>query len=154
MWYVHVVTPDGADAWLFRGGFLITGLATVAVIAAVTHRGTAAGPAMGNVVLVWIGTRSYGLYLYHWPIFQGIRRVAGNTLTVPEFPWRWPPPSSSPSCRTGPIETPIRRGTFGRWWRRLQLTGTDGARRIVAGAAALVVAADRVRRGQRGHGAR
>ena len=149
-WYVHVVTPDGADPWLFRGGFLITGLATVAVIAAVTHRGTAAGPALGNAVLVWIGMRSYGLYLYHWPIFQGIRRVAGNALTVPEFLVGWPPPSSSPSVSYRVIETPIRRGTFGRWWRRLQLSGTDGARRIVAGAGGARRGADRVRRGERG----
>ena len=79
------MTPDGADPWLFRGGFLLTGVATLAVIAAVTHRGTSIGPALGNALFVWIGTRSYGLYLYHWPIYQGIRRVAGNTLSVPEF---------------------------------------------------------------------
>ena len=40
---------------------------------------------LGNRAFVWLGTRSYGLYLYHWPIFQGIRRVAGNTLSVPQF---------------------------------------------------------------------
>ena len=58
-----------------------TGFATLCVIAAVTHRRSATGALLGNPVFVWIGTRSYGLYLYHWPIFQGIRRVAGNTLT-------------------------------------------------------------------------
>ncbi len=139
-WYVHVVTPDGAGAWLFRGGFLITGLATVALIAAVTHRGTAAGPAMGNVVLVWIGVRSYGLYLYHWPIFQGIRRVTGNALTVPEFLVGVAATVVVADVSYRVIEIPIRRGTFGRWWRRLQLTRTDGARRIVASAGALLVA--------------
>ena len=36
-WYLHVVTADGADPWLFRGGFLATGLATLCVIAAVAH---------------------------------------------------------------------------------------------------------------------
>ncbi len=110
------------------------------MIAAVTHRGTAAGPAMGNAVLVWIGMRSYGLYLYHWPIFQGIRRVAGNTLTVPEFARGMAATVVVAEVSYRAIETPIRRGTFGRWWRRLQLSGTDGARRIVAGAAALIVA--------------
>ena len=84
-WTMHIVTPEGADLWLFRGGFLLTDFATLFVIAAVTHRRAAAGPALGNVLLVWIGTRSYGLYLYHWPIYQGIRRVSGNPLTVTEF---------------------------------------------------------------------
>ena len=85
MWYLHIVTPEGADPWLFRGGFFVTGLATLAVIAAVTHRRAWAGPLLGNPVLLWIGTRSYGLYLYHWPIYQVIRGVAGIPLTVAEF---------------------------------------------------------------------
>ena len=140
MWYLHVLTPEGADPWLFRGGFLATGVATVAVIAAVTHQGSLAGPALGNVVLVWIGTRSYGLYLYHWPIFQGIRRVAGNALTVAEFAVAMAATVAVAEVSYRAIETPIRRGTFRRWWRRVQMRGTDGARRIIAGAAAMVVA--------------
>ena len=42
-WYLHIVTPEGADPWLFRGGFFVTGLATLALIAGVTHRGAWAG---------------------------------------------------------------------------------------------------------------
>ena len=34
---------------------------------------------------MWIGLRSYGLYLYHWPIFMIIRGVAGNPMTVRQF---------------------------------------------------------------------
>ena len=42
-WFLHIVTQDGADPWLFRGGFFVTGLATLLVIAAVTHSGSRAG---------------------------------------------------------------------------------------------------------------
>ena len=28
-WYIHIVTPEGADPWLFRGGFFLTGFATL-----------------------------------------------------------------------------------------------------------------------------
>ena len=84
-WYLHIVTADGADPWLFRGGFLVAGLATLCVIAAVTHARTATGWLLGNAAFVWVGTRSYGLYLYHWPIYQGMRRVAGTSLTVAQF---------------------------------------------------------------------
>ena len=69
---------DGhADPWLFRGGFLAVDFATLLVIVAVTHRGAKMGMFLGAQPLNWIGTRSYGLYLYHWPIFQIIRGNAG-----------------------------------------------------------------------------
>ena len=28
-WYLHIVTLEGADPWLFRGGFFVTGLASL-----------------------------------------------------------------------------------------------------------------------------
>jgi peptidoglycan/LPS O-acetylase OafA/YrhL len=138
-WYVHIVTPEGADPWLFRGGFLATGFAALCVIAAVTHQRSATGRLLGTSLLVWIGTRSYGLYLFHWPIYQGIRRVAGRPLTVVEFAvamavsfvvaelsYRW-------------IEMPVRRQELGRVWRRLQRTASTNGRRALAACAALVI---------------
>ncbi|WP_420452654.1 acyltransferase family protein [Ilumatobacter sp.] len=107
----------GVHPLLFRGGLFLTGLATLAVIAAVTHRGALTGRLLSLPVLVWIGTRSYGLYLYHWPIYQIIRDVAANQLRIHEFvlamiatcivtelSYRW-------------IETPIREGRIGELLR-------------------------------------
>jgi hypothetical protein len=73
------------DPLLFRGGFLITGVATIAVIAGVTHERSGLGRVLGTSVLNWVGTRSYGLYLYHWPIYQIIRSEAGRPLTLSQF---------------------------------------------------------------------
>ena len=60
---------DGQSSTLYRGGFLVCGLAATGVIAAAVH------PEPGPVarVLSWrplcaIGLISYGVYLYHWPI--------------------------------------------------------------------------------------
>ena len=55
---------------LYRGGFLALSGATLLVIAAVSIPGSRLGSLLGNPVLRWIGTRSYGLYLWHWPVFQ------------------------------------------------------------------------------------
>ena len=56
---------------------------------------------LGNPALNWIGTRSYGLYLYHWPIFQIIRGNAGARAHRSRVRrWRWCSRASSPSCRT------------------------------------------------------
>ena len=62
------VGPTGYDL-LFRGGFFFVGLASVAVIAAAVHpTATMTHHLLGNRVMTYIGQRSYGLYLYHWPL--------------------------------------------------------------------------------------
>ena len=55
---------------LYHGGFLALSAATLIVIGAVSVPGSRLGWALGNPVLRWIGTRSYGLYLWHWPVYQ------------------------------------------------------------------------------------
>jgi peptidoglycan/LPS O-acetylase OafA/YrhL len=139
-WTLHIVTPEGADPWLFRGGFLLTDFATLAVIAAVVHRRAVMGPAIGNPVFVYIGTRSYGLYLYSWAIYQMIRRVAGNVLTVPQFVLAMIATFAVAELSYRYIETPVRRGSLGRTWRRLRTSGpTDTSRRaLVLGGTAVV----------------
>jgi peptidoglycan/LPS O-acetylase OafA/YrhL len=104
------------DPWLFRGGFFLVGLVSLAGIAAATHRRSWVGRAMGIRPLAWLGTRSYGLYLYHWPIFQ-IIRVPGTQLTLRQFGIALliTVPVTELSYRL--IERPIRQGRFGEWMR-------------------------------------
>jgi hypothetical protein len=105
------------DPWLFRGGFFFTGLATLMVIAAVTHQRAFMGRLLGNRVFNWIGTRSYGMYLYHWPIYQIIRGHAGIAMSTTQFivAMLVTLPITEASYRY--IETPIRQGRLGEWLR-------------------------------------
>jgi peptidoglycan/LPS O-acetylase OafA/YrhL len=123
-WRVHLAEPakniltgSRFDPWLFRGGFLLTGVATLLVIAAVTHRRAWMGRVLGNPVFRWVGTRSYGLYLYHWPIYQIIRREAGIPLRLTQFlvAMAITIPLTELSYRF--VEMPIRRGRVGEWLR-------------------------------------
>ena len=52
----------------FRGGFQLATIAALAVIWAVTRPGAFAGRLLDFAPLRWIGERSYGLYLWHWPL--------------------------------------------------------------------------------------
>ena len=105
------------DARLFRGGFFLTGLATLLVVAAATHQRAMMGKVLGNPLLHWIGTRSYGLYLYHWPIYQIIRQQAGVKMSLGQFvtALAFAVPITELSYRC--IETPIRQGKLSEWFR-------------------------------------
>ena len=110
-------TGSRFNPWLFRGGFFLTGLATLMVIAAVTHQRAIMGRLLGNRLFNWVGTRSYGMYLYHWPIYQVIRGQAGVAMNVQQWllAIAITLPVTEASYRY--IETPIRQGRFGEWLR-------------------------------------
>ena len=123
------------NPWLYRGGFFVTGVATLLLIAAATHRGAVTGKLLGHPALVWVGTRSYGLYLYHWPIFQMIRKQANIQMSIPEIILGLliTVPITEASYRF--IETPIRKKGL-----RASLAGLRGQTgHLLAGVAAALV---------------
>lgn len=106
---------------LYRGGFFVTGVLSVVVIAVLVHPAARLGTVLGIAPLRWIGLRSYGIYLWHWPVFMLTRPgldVAwpgwvvvvvrlGLTLGIAELSFRF-------------VEMPVRRGALGRGWARLK----------------------------------
>ena len=136
-WNTYLATPSGADPFLFRGGLFLAGLATLAIIAAVTHRGAHANRLLGNPLFRWIGTRSYGLYLYHWPIYQMIRGVAGNKLTFREFAFALALTTLVTEASYRFVETPIRQGRFSAGWRRVFAGARRGPKVLATGAVAM-----------------
>jgi len=140
-WKLHVALDDGSgDPWLFRGGFLAVALLTVMMMAAVTHSGAAAGPLLGNPVFVWIGTRSYGLYLFHWPIYQILRGQSGDRLETGQFVLAMALTAAITEASYRFVETPVRKRQVVGWWHRLRDRSTPPERTAVGLTAAAAVA--------------
>ena len=135
LWNFHDVVEGGADggtsgyAPLFQGGFLLVGLASIAIIAAAVHPHTLlATRVLGNPVLVYIGQRSYGLYLFHWPIFQFYRQFAGRGLNVIEFVLLFALALVVTEVSYRFIEMPVRSGGLRESWGKFRHSRLDSDR--------------------------
>ena len=117
--------------WLYRGGFLALAFFTTVLIAAVTHPASVLGPALGVGVLRYLGRRSYGIYLWHWPIFMVTRPGI-------DVPWSEPVAFAARLALTLGIaelsyrlvEMPIRRGALGRAWKAFLSGSKTGLRAL------------------------
>ena len=127
------------DAFLYRGGFAVLSLASCVAIAAVVHPGTVIGRLLGLPFMVWVGKRSYSLYLWHWPIFIYTQPEIDTPLTLyPTLVLRLVLTVIAAELSYRFIEVPIRNGAFTRW--RQRLSRREGARKRT-GPIALAVSA-------------
>jgi peptidoglycan/LPS O-acetylase OafA/YrhL len=130
------------NEFLYRGGFLVLSILTAALVVVAAHPGLKFGERLGNPVLKWFGDRSYGIYLWHWPIFVLMR--SGIDI-------QWPEPIafvvkvsivlviSDLSFRF--VEMPIRKGAIGSRlsvWRAAGVPRPQ-ARTLMATAVTVVV---------------
>jgi len=115
-WELAHVTGQGRA--VYQGGITAAALAAGGVVVAAASSGTLARM-LGWAPLRWIGVRSYGIYLWHWPVIALFTARAGAgstafgvrvaetamTITLAAGSWRW-------------IEAPILRDGFGATVRR------------------------------------
>ena len=112
---------------LYRGGFLVAGLVTAGVVAGAAVSGTAFSNVLAMQPLRWIGERSYGIYLWHWPIFMVLR--PGIDLDADGWPvqvLRFALTFAAAELSYRFVEMPIRHGAIGRAWARWRETGRQG----------------------------
>lgn len=110
-----------ADATLYRLAFPLAGIFGCAIIVSLVHPASRFAPLLSSKPILWIGERSYAIYLWHWIIFQVTRPsvdLAGATwalyalrilivFALADISLRW-------------VELPIRSGAVESWFRGMK----------------------------------
>ena len=125
------VLMPGDAPFVFRGGLVIVAVLTALVIATLLVPNTPLGRLLDLGVLRWIGVRSYGLYLWHWPVFVLVvsalpdwQRDGASGWALGGIALAISVAATAVSYRF--VEQPIRRRGFGAVWRSVR-TGWRGS---------------------------
>jgi peptidoglycan/LPS O-acetylase OafA/YrhL len=124
-----ITRATGSSGWLYPYGLLFVDLATVALIVNVLTRPRAAlGRLFAAPPLRRLGEISYGLYLWHFPLFQWLDQSATGLRGAELVMFRIAFAVTVSVLSYILIEQPIRRGKLPRWTvRSLTPIGTASA---------------------------
>ena len=112
---------DESQPTLYKIAFPLAAIFGAAIIMSVVHPASRFAPILENPVLIWIGERSYAIYLWHWIIFQVTRPtvdLAGQTWALYSLRILIVFALADISLRY--VEIPIRRGAIKYWLKGLK----------------------------------
>ena len=112
---------EESNASLYRIAFPLAGIFGCLVIISLVHPASRFAPIISTAPFRWIGQRSYGIYIWHWVIFQVTRPsvdLSGQTwalylarvllvLALADISLRW-------------VEIPFRQGLVQDWFRGMK----------------------------------
>ncbi|QNO37827.1 acetyltransferase [Protaetiibacter sp. SSC-01] len=139
---LSIAMPGEAD-WAYQGGLLAVAVLTAVLIAAFLVPGSPLARAIDVAPLRWIGRRSYGIYLWHWPVFVLLVALLPDWSSEPALAWALGGIAAAITVVVAAlsyryVETPIRRDGFRATWRAWA-SGWRPARLATAGSAAALV---------------
>jgi peptidoglycan/LPS O-acetylase OafA/YrhL len=112
---------DETEPTLYKIAFPLAGIFGAAIIMSIVHPASRFAPILQYPVLIWIGERSYAMYLWHWIIFQVTRPtvdLAGNMWALYSLRILIVFALADVSYRY--VEIPIRRGAIKHWLKGLK----------------------------------
>ena len=112
---------DQSNANLYRIAFPLAGIFGCLVIISLVHPASRFAPIISTAPFRWVGQRSYGIYIWHWVIFQVTRPsvdLSGQSwalylarvllvLALADISLRW-------------VEIPFRQGAVQNWFRGMK----------------------------------
>ena len=121
---------DETNPALYRLAFPLAGVLGCAILLSIVHPASRFAPILQSRALLWIGERSYAIYLWHWVIFQVTRPsvdLAGNSwalfllrilivFALADISLRW-------------VELPIRSGALSYWFQGRKYRAKNARRR-------------------------
>ncbi len=121
---------DESNATLYRIAFPLAAIFGCFTLTSLVHPSSRFAPLISKKPLLWIGQRSYGIYLWHWVIFQIMRPgidLAGDVWAINAVRILIVLGLADISLRY--VEIPIRRGELALWWRGLKYRTPDVRKR-------------------------
>ncbi|HEY4280976.1 MAG TPA: acyltransferase family protein [Conexibacter sp.] len=137
-----IVSWNDFDPFVYRGGFLIVALGAGLLIASVSNPASDLSRVFAWAPLVWIGRRSYGIYLWHWPVMAMTRPdldVRASTWVLVPLQIALTLVLAALSYRY--VEMPVRRGDLQARVREWVRRDRKPRRRAIAIAAPAALAA-------------
>jgi peptidoglycan/LPS O-acetylase OafA/YrhL len=112
---------EESNPTLYRIAFPLAGIFGCLVIISLVHPASRFAPIISSAPFAWVGQRSYGIYIWHWVIFQVTRPsvdLTGDTwalylarvllvLALADISLRW-------------VEIPFRQGNIQNWVRGIK----------------------------------
>jgi len=120
---VLCIKVQSDDAFAYRGGFLMAAIATAAILLSVScAQFSPLARLFSFPPLTFIGRISYGMYLWHFPLFTFINAQRTGLSPWPLFVVRVIPTIGIATLSFYLVERPIRQGTFFTRFRAQVLT--------------------------------
>ncbi|HWH25815.1 MAG TPA: acyltransferase family protein [Pseudolysinimonas sp.] len=121
---IAILLP-GEIELVYRGGLVVVGILSVFAIAALLVPGSVFGRLLEFAPIRWVGVRSYGLYLWHWPVFILLLAALPSWSTDPILVWVLGGVALVVTCAAAAasyrfVEQPIRRSGFRASWRSVR----------------------------------
>ena len=112
---------DETKPTLYKIAFPLAGLFGTAILISIVHPASRFAPLLRNKVLLWIGERSYAIYLWHWVIFQVSRPqvdLDGEDWAL--FTLRILVVLALADISLRLVELPIRSGAVAYWFKGMR----------------------------------